>query len=358
VISTFDLRHAKPSMQYAISLGLVLLISGLCFAASEVIGYRVVALILLVVVSLLALVFDVMPVVVATAISALIWNFFFIPPLFTFHISDTEDVMMFLLYFIIALVHAILSANIKKAERNSRDKEAQTRTIELYNSLLNSLSHELRTPLATIFSAVDILKENKTEAISTNQTELLEQIDTAAIRLNGQVENLLNMSRLESGQLALHLDWCDINELIYGVLQKLEAKQHTITFKHQPDLPLFQVDEGLLQQAVYNILNNAVTYTPPQTIVEVEAKQTEGGLLISINDNGQGLPADTLPKLFDKFYRAPHSKTGGSGLGLSIVKGFVEAHNGSIGVTLNTKGGLQFIVFIPSPIMHIQHEQS
>ncbi|MCU0441800.1 MAG: PAS domain-containing sensor histidine kinase [Bacteroidia bacterium] len=335
-----------------------MLITSLCFIASDYIGYRIVALVLLVVVSLLSLLFDMIPVISAATLSALIWNFFFIPPLFTFHISNAEDLLMFLLYFVIALVHAVLSANIKRAEEKIREKEEQARTLMLYDSLLNSLSHELRTPLAAIISAVDVLKENQDKLSTESHEELLQQIDTAAMRLNRQVENLLNMSRLESGQLALHLDWCDVNELIHNVLQKLETTGHSTQFKHNDELPLFLVDSGLLQQAIYNIVHNAVLYTPPKSVIEIETTQTKKGLKITISDNGEGLSPEALAKVFDKFYRANQSKTGGSGLGLSIVKGFIEAHHGSIDVVQNSKGGLQFTIQIPSPVMSVAYEQN
>ncbi|NTW32317.1 MAG: DUF4118 domain-containing protein, partial [Bacteroidetes bacterium] len=120
---------------------LIVAVSIACFFTADFIGYKVVALLLLVVVSLLAMVFDILPVLLAALLSALIWNFFFIPPLFTFHIADTEDALMFLMYFVIALVNAVLTFKIREAEKKARDKEEKENTIKLYNTLLNSLSH-------------------------------------------------------------------------------------------------------------------------------------------------------------------------------------------------------------------------
>lgn len=349
-------KQSKTWLQFAVGIGIILLVSSICFAASPYIGYRIVALLLLMGVSLLALVFDILPVISFAILSALIWNFFFIPPLFTFHISNTEDVLMFLLYFIIALVHAVLTANVKKAERKNRDKEEQNRTIELYNTMLNSLSHELRTPLATILSGVDMLKEQKTKLNNLQEGELLLQLDTAAMRLNEQVENLLNMSRLESGSIGLQTNWCDIEELMQEVLSKINTSEHIITHTYSPHLPLFKVDQGLLAQAIYNILNNAITYTPSQSIIEITVHSNNDDLNIDISDNGVGLSEAELQKLFDKFYRAPGAKTGGIGLGLSIVKGFIEAHGGRINVYKNKKGGLTFNMKIPALTMKIHHE--
>lgn len=203
-----------------ISILLILLVSATCYVFTQYIGYKIVALILLMTVSVVAMLFDILPVLVAAILSALIWNFFFIPPTFTFHINDTEDVLMFFLYFFIALINAVLTFNIRVAENKARDKEEKENTIKLYNTSLNSLSHELKTPIATIIGNVDILKDNNIKLTATHQKDLLNEIDIASVRLNKQVENLLNMSRLETGMLQLNLDWCDMEELVNATIHK------------------------------------------------------------------------------------------------------------------------------------------
>jgi len=217
-------RKIKRSKQHFISIALVLFVSIACFLFSGIIGYRVVALILLVTVSLLAMLFDILPVMIAAVLSAIIWNVFFIPPLFTLHIENAEDLLMFSMYFLVALVNAVLSFKIRQAETNSRDKEEKENSIKLYNTLLNSLSHEMRTPLSTIIGSVDTLRENNRNLSHENRDELLNQIDIASCRLNRQVENLLNMNRLESGMLQVKMDWCDVNELIFQVIQKFKVE--------------------------------------------------------------------------------------------------------------------------------------
>jgi len=347
-------RNYSLSRQVLISILLVSLVALACFYTSGFIGYRVVALILLMVVSFVAMVFEIIPVLITAIISAIVWNFFFIPPIYTFHIYNAEDVLMFLLYFIIALVNAVLTIKIRKTEKKLRDKEEKEKTIKLYNNLLNSLSHELRTPISTILGAVDTLQENKDKLSTANETELLSQIDEASIRLNRQVENLLNMSRLESGMLKLKTDWCDINELIYSVITKdLHNQNHQIVFHPDEHLPLFKVDVGLMQQVIYNLLHNAIQYTPEQSVIHITATNTNDGCMITVADNGPGFPETEMGHAFDKFYRLPHSKTGGSGLGLSIAKGFVEAHNGTITLKNATTGGAVFTVEIPAESSYI-----
>jgi two-component system, OmpR family, sensor histidine kinase KdpD len=342
--------------QFLISIALVLFTSISCYFGSQFIGYKTVALILLVTVSIVAMLFDILPVLSAAVLSALIWNFFFIPPIFTLHIDNTEDLLMFLLYFFIALVNAVLTFKIRKEETKARDKEEKENTIKLYNTLLNSLSHELRTPISTIIGAVDTLKDNKERISITNQNELLNQIDIASIRLNRQVENLLNMSRLETGMLKLNIDWCDTNELINAVIQKLLfSYKQTIIFEPNEKLPLFKFDRGLIEQVLQNLLHNAINYTPENTIIVIVASQISCNCVISVSDNGTGIPEREINFLFDKFYRLPYTKTGGSGLGLSIVKGFVEAHNGNVKAENNANGGVTFVVKFPTEVSYLNN---
>jgi len=292
--------------------------------------------------------FDFMPVMVASILSAIIWNFLFIPPLYTFHINNTEDFLMFLLYFVIALVNAVLTFKIKKAESKFRDKEEKENSIKLYNTLLSSLSHELRTPISTIIGAVDTLKENKEKLSIGNQYILLDEIDKASFRLNRQVENLLNISRLEGGVLKPNFDWCDINELINSVIQmQSQAEDHRVEFKENDSMPLVKVDAGLLGQAIHNILHNAIQYTPPDTLIKIDTNFQGNNCIITIEDQGEGFPEEEIPLAFDKFYRLPNSKPGGSGLGLSIAKGFVEAHGGKITLSNIPNGGAKFLIEIP-----------
>lgn len=215
--------------------------------------------------------------------------------------------------------------------------------------MLNSLSHELRTPIATIIGAVDTLRDNKEKLSPQQQNELFIQLDHASVRLNRQVENLLNISRLESGMLKLKTDWCDLNELIHKVIGSIDhsAESHKIIFRINESLPLFKLDEGLIEQVIRNIIHNALLYTPNQSEVHIDAFYYDVGCKIIISDNGSGFPVHEIEKVFDKFYRLPNTGSGGSGLGLSIVKGFVEAHNGNIRLRNNELGGAEFTITIP-----------
>ena len=346
------------AQQCLISIVLVFVVSVACFFSSKYVDYRITALVLLMTVSFVAMLFDILPVLLTAVLSGLILNYFFIEPIFTFHITDTEDVLLFLMYLIIALVNAVLTFKIREAENKARDKEEKVKTIQLYDTLLNSLSHELKTPIATIVGAIDVLKENRNKLSETNQSELLEEIDKASIRLNTQVENLLNMSRLETGMLKLKLDWCDINELIYAVIQKNspEKLKHNIVFVPNDKLPLFKLDGGLIEEVIQNLVTNAIQYTPEDTIISIDVKLESDCCIISVLDTGNGFPESEIQYAFDKFYRLQSTKTGGSGLGLSIVKGFVEAHNGTVELKSNpNRSGACFVINIPVKTSYINH---
>lgn len=349
-------RQLPIGLQCLFSTAMVVLVSLLCFTMSHYLGYKTVALLLLMTVSIIAMLFEIWPVLIGAVMSALIWNFFFIPPIFTFHIGNAEDGLMFLLYFVMATVSAVLTFKIRKAESKVRDKEEKENTIKLYNTLLNSLSHELRTPIATILGSVDALKESGNKLSASNQSALLDEIDKASLRLNRQVENLLSMSRLESGMLKPKEDWCDINELIYALVHKMPpAPDHHIAITSSEHLPLFKLDAGLLEQVLYNLVHNALQYTPPHTTIQIQARHEDNGCIITVSDNGKGFPPAAIDKVFDKFYRLPHSKAGGSGLGLSIAKGFVEAMQGSIQLQNQTKGGALFTISIPAATSYLNH---
>lgn len=327
----------------------VIALAGICFAVEDVIGYQVAALVLLLTVSVLAMLFEILPVLLAATASALLWNYFLIPPTFTFHIGSAADLLMFLLYFVIALVNTVLTVKIRQAEKKARDKEERDKSIKLYNTLLNSLSHELRTPISAIIAAVYALKERAVQLPQGQRMELLDAIDEAAMRLDRQVENLLNMGRLESGTLQPKKDWCDVNEVIGEVVRKFELLPgHGMAFHPDAGLPLFKLDGGLLEQMVHNLLHNATVHTPNGTGIAITASHADHACVVTVADSGPGIPGPEADRIFDKFHRLPGAKRGGSGLGLSIVKGFAEAQQGSIRLTPNSPSGAVFTLTIPA----------
>lgn len=345
----FKTRNYSLKKQYFISVLLIVLVSVVCYFSVGFIGYRAVALILLMVVSLTAILFDIFPVMVSALLSALIWNFFFIPPILTLHISTPEDGLMFLMYFVIASINAVLTYKIKEFERKNRDEEDKEKAIKLYNTLLNSLSHELRTPISTIIGAIDTVKDAEINLSEDQKIELYSEIEIASFRLNRQVENLLSMSRLQAGIIQAKKDWCDINELVFNVINQNyeDVKNHQIVFEPNDELPIFKLDRGLLEHVVQNLIHNALQYTPSTSTITIDAKNSQTHCIITVADNGKGFPEDEIEFVFNKFYRLNSTVTGGTGLGLSIVEGFVQAMGGTVELLNLSEGGAKFTIEIP-----------
>lgn len=349
------LNRLPKSQQYFFGILSVIIVSAICYLLSNYIGYKIVALILLFAVSVIAMYLDILPVLLVALLSALIWDFFFIPPKFTFYIRQPEDVLMFLMYFIIAMVNGVLTNKTRQWEKIARKREEKRTTLKLYNTLLNSLSHELRTPISTIIGATDNLKTDKTKLLETDRDILVNEISRAAMRLNGHVENLLNMSRLESGVIKPVRDWCDISELAYNIKNQLKeySANHSVKIDIKENLPLFKIDSGLISQSIYNLVYNALIYTPNNSTIIIGASYEDENLLITVEDTGKGFPENEKENVFEKFYRLKNSKTGGTGLGLSIVKGFICAHYGTIQLENVKNGGAKFTIMIPAEISFI-----
>lgn len=348
LMNSLLMHRLSKSKQSIYSVTTVVTVAAFCFILSDFIGYRVVALLLLLTVSLLAITFDILPVLLSAALSAFIWGFFFIPPRFAIHIDTTEDTILLSMYFVIAMINATLSYKIRQVEKLARIKEERANSVKLYNTILNSLSHELRTPLATIIGATDNLQYN-VNLSHNNRQQLIEEIAKASFRLNQQVENLLNISRLESGHIQPKQDWCDIVELVYEVVRSVEENQPSrkIAISVNPDMRLCRIDKGILQQVLYNLLNNAAIHTKPGSKIEIAAAIHADILEVVIEDSGEGFKTINPKDVFHKLSRSTTSDTNRSGLGLSIVHGFTEALSGQIELTQGNLGGAKFTVLFP-----------
>jgi two-component system, OmpR family, sensor histidine kinase KdpD len=220
----------------------------------------------------------------------------------------------------------------------------------LSNALLNSISHELRTPLAAITSATSSLAEMKNSGGDNNfENKMVAEIQEASARLNRLVGNLLDVTRLDSGHVRPKLDWCDVGDLVQTTVRLLERElnRREIKVEVAEKIPLARLDFTLMQQALSNLLLNAAVHTPVGASILLQARHEKGWLLLNVADSGPGLPPELLPRIFDKFFRAPSAPAGGSGLGLAIVKGFVEAHGGHISAANRPGGGAVFSIRIP-----------
>lgn len=219
----------------------------------------------------------------------------------------------------------------------------------LYTTLFNSISHEIRTPITALLSASESLLNDRVGGQPEVRRELAGEVQSAAERLDNIVQNLLAMTRLESGLIQPRLDWTDVRDVINSSISKLdkELSTHVVSIDTSPTMPLVKLDFPLIEQVLVNLLRNAAMYTPSNSNIIIQGFQDGNECVILVADNGSGFPADSLNKVFEKFYRVPGAKTGGIGLGLSIALGFVKAHKGNITVENCEEGGAKFTIRLP-----------
>jgi two-component system, OmpR family, sensor histidine kinase KdpD len=493
------LSFTSDFRQYFIAALLVIIVSVFCFAFKNYIGYQTVSFALLFLVSTLALFYGTGPILLAATLSALIWDYFFIPPPYTLHIGQVVDIFMLLMFFIIALLNGILTSRVRRQEKKIRIREERTNALyqltkelstatgnsevtgiatgyiqkyfklncliylknefnqlelfplanskvqisdnemsvanwvfknsvkagkytdtlpsvdltfyplqgnsgtigvvavkhhtrfthgeeqfweaclsqisskfereflrdaakktyiiseseKLYKTLFNSISHELRIPVATILGASDTLLAQKYP--EDTRKKLYDEISKASIRLNRLIENLLNMSRIESGRIKPRPDWCDVHDLANSVSESLknELQPFTLSVIIPDNMPLVNIDFGLIEQVLHNLLLNATQNSPSGSQIRLKFFIDNGLLTIQVMDRGTGFPDSELSSVFNKFYRGKDAKAGGTGLGLSIVKGFIEAHKGTVIAENRQNGGALFTIKIPVEISDI-----
>jgi two-component system sensor histidine kinase KdpD len=242
----------------------------------------------------------------------------------------------------LALERAVLA---DRAQREQVEVEAE----RLRTSLLSSLSHDLRTPLGVITGAASSLLEKGAVPDATRH-ELLQSILAESQRMNRLISNLLDMIRVESGALQVQKEWQPLEEPVGVALIRLEdrLRDHPVTVRLPPDLPLVPVDGVLIEQVFINLLENAVKYTPAGTPIEISAEATDGMVRVDVADRGPGIPAGEEIKVFEKFHRAPSgTASDGVGLGLTICRGIIVAHGGRIWAENRPGGGALFRFTLP-----------
>ena len=284
------------------------------------------------------------PMLLAGLLSALAWEYIFIPPRFQLQILTLDDSLLVSVYLVVALVAGQLAAQIRWQARRERTREESEK---LARTLLDSVSHELRTPLAVITAAL----EHFEGAPASAQADIAEEMRAATRRLNRLVRNLLDQTRLESGALQPHLEWCDAQDLVNAAAEELAdaLAGRPFTVSVPEEMPPVRADFVLTEHALSNLLLNAAVHTPPGTPIAVTVGLTEDGrrAFFTVADQGPGLPLAQRGLLFQKFERGSAARAGGLGLGLSIVRGFVRAQGGEITFDAETQHGASFTIYLP-----------
>jgi len=234
-------------------------------------------------------------------------------------------------------------------------------TEQLRNTLLSAISHDLRTPLAAIVGASSSLAQDDDKLDKKARHELSHAIYDEAIRMAGLANNLLDMARLEAGAVVLNRQWQPLEEVVGGALAGMSSRiaGHPVTVKLPRDLPLVEIDSLLIERVFANLLENAVKYTPPGTPIGISAVAGTNELVVTVSDQGHGIPAGEEQRIFEKFHRvASEGNQGGAGLGLTICRAIVEAHGGRMWADNLPTGGAAFHFALPltEPPL-IEHEE-
>ena len=259
--------------------------------------------------------------------------------------------------FVLALIDQGAVA-LERAElaADAADAEALRRTDRLRSALLNSISHDLRTPLATVLGSATTLIDFGKSIDAKVQRDLLGAIKEEAERLNRYVGDLLDMTRLEGGALVTRKDWTDVRDVLRAALERVERRRgnRRLDTDFPRELTMIKADPGLLEQVLVNIMENAIAYSPDGSTIEAAAYEDRGNVVISIEDEGRGIPTAELENVFEKFRRMEEStdRGKGAGLGLAIAKGFIDAMGGRIAAAspIQDGRGTRILVSLPKDI--------
>ncbi|HWU70277.1 MAG TPA: ATP-binding protein, partial [Pseudoxanthomonas sp.] len=227
-------------------------------------------------------------------------------------------------------------------------------TERLRSALLSSVSHDLRSPLAAMVGSAGSLANYSDAMSAEDRKSLLDTILLEGDRLDRYIQNLLDMTRLGHTGLSLNRDWIGVDELIGSATGRLRRYQPDVVLRVElaPDLPPIWVHPALVEQALFNVLENAAKFSPPGKAIEVAARLAEGSLQVDVRDHGPGIPEEERKRIFDMFYSVERGDRGrhGTGLGLTIAQGMVGAHGGSV-EALPAPDGQGTLVRITLPLM-------
>ena len=334
---------------------------------------------LLLAILFVAIAFGSKPALVASVFAMLGFNFFFLPPYHTLTIADPQNWVALIAFFVTALAVGQLSSRAKRRAEEAEagrienrrlydelreafdrasEAEAIKRSERLKSALLDAVTHDIRTPLTSIKASATLLLEDRDEiegSTKLNETEqyaILEVIEHSANRLDRFVEGIVDLARIEAGDISLHRNWGEVEDIIDAALAQAEplTRNHNVRVCVAEELPVIRVDARTVTEVIYTLVDNASKYAPRGTTISIGAcRAADDVVAISVDDEGPGIPPNAREIAFEKFYRGDgngiESGRTGIGMGLAIAKGIVEAHGGHIWIEDATSGRGARVVF-------------
>lgn len=356
------MRFIGPSSRARYLVPLVL-ISGLTLGLRPVtdeIGPATVALTFLLAILVSATFYGRNPALLASFVAMLTYNYFFLPPYFTWHVADTHNLVAWGTFTLTAIVAGELSAYARRrAQEAERGKieierlygelhgafekashaEALRQSEQLKSSLLDAVTHDLRTPLTSIKASVTALLDDRRDRIldPESRTEFLEIINEETDRLNEFIEGMVGLARVEAKAIGLRRSPTSVEEIIRAGAARIRSRlaNRELSIEIGDEVPLIEVDANSISEVVFALLDNAIKYSGNSTRIRVSARRIDDSVEIAVEDEGCGIPTEARDKIFGKFFRANgdlHTTGGGLGLGLAIARGIIESQGGSIRV--------------------------
>lgn len=363
---------SKGIAGYLAALGGVFLVTLLLSLVGEQINSTAVALSLLLVVLIVATIFGSRPALAASFLGVLVFNFFFLPPFYTFTIADPQNWIAFGSFLVTAIIAGQLSSYARRRAEESEKRqmeierlynelqaafeqasqaEALRRSEKLKSALLDAVTHDLRTPLTSIkASATTLLEDLRGKLNKQNQSsnsriqlddegreEFLEVINEESDRLNKFIEGMVSLAQVEADKLHLRKSWSVVEDIIKMALDraKIRLDSFHILIEIERELPAVLIDANSITEVIYNLLDNAAKYSPQGSKIRILARRTANeNIEIAVEDCGAGISEDMRAKVFNKFFRAVESEVpntaSGLGLGLAIARGVIESQGGQI----------------------------
>ncbi|MEX2240587.1 MAG: ATP-binding protein [Burkholderiales bacterium] len=295
------------------------------------------------------------PSLFAAGLSVAAGSYLFYLPIYSFHVTDPQDIADLAVFVIVAVLTSRLADGVRRQAREIADARLKAQGEVLREALINSVSHDLQTPVAAILGSATVLEGLDPNGDARVRRELAAAIREEAERLASHIGNVLDLTRVRSGQIAPRLELVELSDIINGALRRKEKALagHRLHVDVPSGLPMLRLDLFLMEHAVANVLDNAAKFAPAGSKVAVTACAANGSVVLEIADEGRGIRPEELDRVFEAFYRGSRQEGGaaaGSGLGLAICRAFVEANGGS--VTLASAGpgrGTRVQIRLPVP---------